>query len=122
MEVDLKRQDVDEPNYREKSMSTIHHLITERQLMDRRSRQVQPSKHHLLRDLAKPLPKHDSPSSPVADRLRMIAENAYYRAECRDFSPGYELMDWLAAEVEVDARLADRMLALDAGIRVEDAL
>ncbi len=37
------------------------------------------------------------------DRLRLIAEAAYFRAEQRDFAPGQELEDWLAAEIEVDA-------------------
>jgi hypothetical protein len=41
------------------------------------------------------------------DRYRMIAEAAYYRAEQRGFTPGSELDDWLAAEIEVDALLAD---------------
>jgi hypothetical protein len=41
------------------------------------------------------------------DRYRMIAEAAYYRAEQRGFAPGSELDDWLAAEIEVDALLAD---------------
>jgi len=30
-----------------------------------------------------------------------IAERAYYRAQQRGFSPGYELDDWFAAEAEV---------------------
>jgi hypothetical protein len=37
----------------------------------------------------------------------MIAEEAYLRAQRRDFLPGHELEDWLAAEAEVDRRLAD---------------
>lgn len=41
------------------------------------------------------------------DRYRLIAEAAYYRAELRGFTPGSELDDWLAAEIEVDALLAD---------------
>mgnify|MGYP000940130559 CR=1 FL=1 len=41
------------------------------------------------------------------DRYRMIAEAAYYRAENRGFSPGSELDDWLAAEIEVDELLAE---------------
>ena len=36
----------------------------------------------------------------------MIAEEAYFRAQRRDFLPGHELEDWLAAEAEVDRRLA----------------
>lgn len=41
------------------------------------------------------------------DRLRMIAEAAYYRAELRGFAPGRELEDWLAAEIEVEALFED---------------
>ncbi len=37
------------------------------------------------------------------DRRRLIAEAAYFRAEQRGFIPGYELEDWLAAELEIDA-------------------
>jgi len=36
------------------------------------------------------------------DRHRRIAERAYERAERRGFSPGHELDDWLAAEIEDD--------------------
>lgn len=40
------------------------------------------------------------------DRQACIAKAAYYRAERRHFAPGHELDDWLAAENEVDQRLA----------------
>lgn len=40
------------------------------------------------------------------ERIAMIAENAYYRAQGRGFVPGYEVEDWLAAEREIDALLA----------------
>lgn len=40
------------------------------------------------------------------ERIAMIAENAYYRAERRGFVPGYDLEDWLAAESEIDTLLA----------------
>jgi hypothetical protein len=36
---------------------------------------------------------------------RLIAEAAYYKAEQRGFSPGYEERDWLEAEAEVMQRL-----------------
>ena len=36
---------------------------------------------------------------------RMIAEAAYFVAETRGFSPGYELEDWLQAEQEIEASL-----------------
>ena len=39
------------------------------------------------------------------DRLEMIAEAAYYRAEKRGFEPGHEVEDWLAAETAVDATI-----------------
>jgi hypothetical protein len=39
------------------------------------------------------------------DRLEMIAEAAYYRAERRGFEPGHEVDDWLEAETAVDATI-----------------
>ncbi len=46
------------------------------------------------------------PQSPVTpeQRLRMIAEAAYYRALRRGFASGGEVQDWLEAEADVDAR------------------
>ena len=41
------------------------------------------------------------PVDPSIRRQR-IAEAAYYRAEARGFSPGFETEDWLAAEAEID--------------------
>jgi hypothetical protein len=38
----------------------------------------------------------------------MIAEAAWLRAERRGFAPGGEVEDWLAAEAEIDALLAQR--------------
>jgi hypothetical protein len=38
-------------------------------------------------------------------KRRLIAEIAYFSAERRGFSPGYELDDWLQAEQEVEASL-----------------
>lgn len=37
--------------------------------------------------------------------FRLIQEAAYYKAELRGFSPGYEQRDWLEAEKEIKARL-----------------
>lgn len=37
-------------------------------------------------------------------RRKEIAENAYYRAEKRGFTPGQEERDWLEAEAELKAR------------------
>ena len=36
----------------------------------------------------------------------MIAAEAYLRAERRNFAAGHEIEDWLAAEADVNARLA----------------
>jgi hypothetical protein len=36
---------------------------------------------------------------------RLIAEIAYFAAERRGFSPGYELDDWLEAEQEVESSI-----------------
>jgi hypothetical protein len=40
------------------------------------------------------------------DRGAAIAKSAYLHAARRGFAPGHELEDWLAAENEVDQRLA----------------
>jgi hypothetical protein len=40
------------------------------------------------------------------DRGAAIAKSAYLHAARRGFAPGHELEDWLAAETEVDQRLA----------------
>lgn len=46
------------------------------------------------------------PRSISADeRIRMISEAAYYRAEQREFRGGDPERDWLEAEAEVDALL-----------------
>ena len=36
-------------------------------------------------------------------RDEMVRTAAYFRAQRRGFAPGYEIEDWLAAEVEVSA-------------------
>jgi len=36
------------------------------------------------------------------DFYQMVSEAAYYRAEKRNFAPGFELEDWAAAEVEIN--------------------
>jgi Protein of unknown function (DUF2934) len=46
-----------------------------------------------------PTPTQASPSPP---RQLQIATAAYFRAAERDFAPGQELADWLAAEREID--------------------
>lgn len=38
-----------------------------------------------------------------APRESRIAIAAYYRAQARGFAPGFEVEDWLAAEMEIDS-------------------
>jgi len=48
-----------------------------------------------------------APSQPeisAEETLNRIAEAAYYRAQQRGFSPGYEVEDWLAAEAQIKQR------------------
>lgn len=45
---------------------------------------------------------------PEFERLVMVAEAAYYRAERRGFEPGAEMDDWLAAEAEIERLLGGR--------------
>ncbi len=49
-------------------------------------------------------PANRAPMSSV-DIYLLIQEAAYYKAEARGFSPGYEEQDWLDAEAEIKARL-----------------
>ncbi len=55
-----------------------------------------------------PLRFSKPPGVTGAERKRMIAEAAYYRALQRGFVPGFENEDWLAAEAEVIAQLYRR--------------
>ena len=41
----------------------------------------------------------------ATDRMAIIAEAAYFLAEKRQFTPGCELDDWLAAEQQIQADL-----------------
>jgi hypothetical protein len=50
-------------------------------------------------------PFRDDVGERQSRRRAMIAEAAYYRAASRGFSGGDPVADWLAAEVEIDARL-----------------
>lgn len=50
-------------------------------------------------------PRVDRTPLSEEQRQQMIAEGAYYRAERRGFQPGYERIDWLEAEQDVDAML-----------------
>ncbi|MDO9048613.1 MAG: DUF2934 domain-containing protein [Methylobacter sp.] len=45
-------------------------------------------------------PEEDCSTICLPDRDAKVSELAYYKAESRGFSPGYELEDWLEAEQE----------------------
>ena len=45
--------------------------------------------------------KQSTAHIPNQDYQEMISEAAYYKAEQRDFIPGYEEEDWLAADNEI---------------------
>lgn len=47
-----------------------------------------------------------SGSQPGDERHAMIAEAAFFIAQSRGFTPGFEFEDWLAAERETEQRLA----------------
>jgi len=46
-------------------------------------------------------------------RRALIAQAAYFRAEGRNFAPGFEAQDWLSAEVEVDTMLTSGIAPTD---------
>jgi len=48
---------------------------------------------------------------PIVSRPRdaLIAEIAYFTSQRRNFEPGHDKEDWLAAEAEVDARFKRRV-------------
>lgn len=50
-------------------------------------------------------PTVSTPESAGPEHAEMVRMAAFFRAERRGFAPGYEIEDWLAAEVEVAARL-----------------
>ena len=50
-------------------------------------------------------PEPANPALSAEQIFALIQEAAYYKAEARGFSPGYEERDWLEAEAEVKARL-----------------
>lgn len=56
-----------------------------------------------------PLDEQPAASKPTAisqaQREAMIREAAYYKAEKRDFAPGFEAQDWDEATREVDEQL-----------------
>jgi Protein of unknown function (DUF2934) len=67
------------------------------------------TKSTYLRPSFNPL-RFSLPVKRVSDEERrsMIARAAYFRAEKRQFAPGHEVEDWIAAEADVDRELAGR--------------
>jgi len=57
--------------------------------------------------MAKQAGAKKAPASKITEeeRLRMIAEAAYHRAQARGSVEGNPDEDWLAAEAEIDAKL-----------------
>jgi len=55
--------------------------------------------------LSKMKPRVEPLKPSEADVQRLIAEAAYYRAQNRNFEPGGETQDWLAAEAEILSRV-----------------
>ena len=89
-------------------MSTIHEMLIANRLLHPSGKPVG-SAGKRLQDRT----VNRSPSKATTiteyERQQRIADNAYYRAERRHFAPGYELIDWFAAEAEVDRQLAQEV-------------
>ena len=51
------------------------------------------------------------PKKAPEDRQSLIAKAAYFRAQQRNFEPGHELEDWLAAESEIERWIAQARLS-----------
>lgn len=56
-----------------------------------------------------------------AQREQMIREAAYFHAAQREFSPGHELDDWLAAEAELFGEEARQRAASPEATEIEEA-
>jgi hypothetical protein len=52
-----------------------------------------------------------APFDEAERRRTLTCEAAYFRAQRRDFAPGHELEDWLAAEAEVERLLSGERAA-----------
>ena len=69
---------------------------------------VAPARHRASRATAEKSRAKASSLVTQDERMRLIAEAAYYKAEKRDFTGGDELGDWIEAEAEIDALLSVR--------------
>jgi hypothetical protein len=92
------------PICKETTMSTIHEMLIANRLLQPSGKR---SGKSAGKTASKPLSQTGHSASVTEyERQQRIADNAYYRAERRHFAPGYELIDWFAAEAEVDRQLA----------------
>jgi hypothetical protein len=85
-------------------MSTIHEMLIANRLLHPSGKPATPAGRRLQKKSASRTTVR--PSITEYERQQRIADNAYYRAERRHFAPGYELIDWFAAEAEIDSQLA----------------
>lgn len=51
--------------------------------------------------------KHNNDIDPD-NNVKMVTERAYFKAEKRGFAAGYEMEDWLEAELEVSNQCHNR--------------
>lgn len=70
------------------------------------SKKVEKKKTSATKKTKQTSPKDISISAE--ERWRMVATTAYLKAEARNFEPGHETEDWLAAEKEVDALIGGK--------------
>ena len=72
------------------------------------SKKPRPILHTSRGKIVAPAAPRNSAEPPAAhertvSRAELVAVAAYFRAQQRNFSPGGEIDDWLAAEREIDA-------------------
>jgi Protein of unknown function (DUF2934) len=73
------------------------------------ARKVDPSEGVVAEAVSRESPSQQAPmsGSPAESRGELIARAAYLLAERRNFAPGHEIDDWLAAEAQVSASVAE---------------
>lgn len=92
-------------------MSTIHEMLVANKLIKSTKKPVMSPKQRMnTKTGRRQVFRNGSVSISEDERQQMIADNAYYRAERRNFEPGYELIDWLAAEADIDRRFSKEVL------------
>ena len=79
----------------------MHTLESSKRVL-RRGR-VQDDRRDEAAEASSEIPMH---LANAEERQQMIAVAAYFRAQGRNFEPGQEVEDWLAAEAEIDEKLS----------------